>query len=93
MQIRPIVVHEVADEMGIDGKNPIRLLSNQDWNIRVGVHYLASLIKKFRGDLRKALMAYNQGPPVIARLYRGRNVPLLGYQGKVLRTYANYTNS
>ena len=39
-------------------------------NIAGGVKYLSSLIKKFDGDLRKALAAYNAGPATVEK-YNG----------------------
>jgi soluble lytic murein transglycosylase len=91
MQVRPIVVREIADDLGIDPRNSRQLAIDHAFNIRVGVHYLVTLLNKFGGDVRKALMAYNRGPTIVARLYKYRPVPESGYQGKVLREYANYS--
>ena len=93
MQVRPIVVREVALELGISPSDAGKLLTSHHFNTRVGVHYLAGLIRKFGGDIRKALMAYNAGPTLITRLYRKRPVPNGGYQGKVLKTYDQFTRS
>lgn len=39
-------------------------------NLRAGVHYLANLIRRYRGNLRLALAAYNAGPGAVYK-YRG----------------------
>jgi soluble lytic murein transglycosylase len=91
MQVRSIVVREVADELAINPRDHQKLLTSHDFNIRVGVHYLSNLIRKFGGDVKKALMAYNRGPTAVARTYRNRPVPSGGYQGKVLRAYRSYS--
>lgn len=91
MQVRSIVVREVADELAINPRDHQKLLTSHDFNIRVGVHYLSYLIRKFGGDLKKALMAYNRGPTLVARAYKNRPAPEGGYQGKVLRTYRSYS--
>lgn len=91
MQVRPIVVREVASQLQIAPHDHPKLLSSIEFNVRVGVHYLDFLRKKFKGDLKKALMAYNRGPTAAARSYGGRPAPDGGYQGKVLKRYAEYT--
>src|SRR3989338_5880637 len=47
MQVRPIVVREVALELGISPSDAGKLLTSHHFNTRVGVHYLAGLIRKF----------------------------------------------
>lgn len=93
MQVKPIVVADVAQQLGINPKVNGQLLKNKKFNMRVGVHYLASLIKRFKGDVCKAVMAYNAGPTTVSRIYAGKSVPLNGYQEKVLRTYLTYSQS
>ncbi|HEX5036559.1 MAG TPA: lytic transglycosylase domain-containing protein [bacterium] len=93
MQVRKIVVKDVATEMGIDPKDDHKLRSDQGFNLRVGVHYLSKLIIKFGGDLKKALMAYNAGPTSVERNYKGRSVPEGGYQGRVLKAYRDFSDS
>lgn len=90
MQVRSIVVREVAKEMGINPSESGRLLKDHHFNIRVGVHYFSMLIRKF-GDVRKALMAYNMGPTVVARFYKNRLAPHSGYQKKVLTFFEDYS--
>ncbi len=54
-------------------------------NLRVGFKYLRYLEKKYNGNMRLALTAYNRGPGTVDRLLKqGRN-PENGYATKVLR--------
>ena len=53
-------------------------------NLRIGFRYLRSLIGKYDGDLRLALLAYNRGDGAVDRdLRRGRD-PENGYTRRVL---------
>lgn len=92
MQVRSIAVREVADDLGLNPQDSRRLFEN-DFNLRVGVHYLSFLLQKFDGDLNKALMAYNAGPTAVTRLYKRRPAPKGGYQGKVLKIYQSFANN
>jgi soluble lytic murein transglycosylase-like protein len=93
MQVRKVVVRDVAGEMGIDPKDENKLRSDQGFNLRVGVHYLSKLLIMFGGDVKKALMAYNAGPTTVARLYKNRPAPEGGYQGRVLKAYRDLSAS
>lgn len=90
MQVKPIVVKEVSKQMLLSHR-PSRELTNPEYNVHVGTHYLASLLKRFRGDVKKALMAYNAGPTTVSRIYGNRSVPPTGYQGRVLKVYSDYS--
>lgn len=93
MQVRPIVIREVAKDLGIDPKSSQQLLINHRMNLRVSIHYISDLLEKFGGDIRKALMAYNRGPTSVARNYKNRPVPANGYQEKVMRIFEDYSRS
>jgi soluble lytic murein transglycosylase-like protein len=56
MQLMP----GTAQAMGVDAADPIA-------NIEGGVDYLSRLIRRFGGDLTKALAAYNAGPEAVER--------------------------
>lgn len=43
---------------------------NPSENIKGGIRYLSSLLKRFHGNKRLAVMAYNAGPSAIAQGYR-----------------------
>jgi hypothetical protein len=59
MQLMP----ETARRLGVDAGDPVA-------NIDGGADYLARMIRRFDGDLTKALAAYNAGPEAVER-YRG----------------------
>jgi soluble lytic murein transglycosylase-like protein len=63
-------------------------------NLRVGFRYLNGLIRKYDGNLRLALLAYNRGDGAVDRdLRRGRD-PENGYSRKVLGTgFERYSGS
>lgn len=87
MQVRPIVVRAVANELAINPARHALLLNDPVWNVRIGVHYFAGLLQRFGGHVPTALLAYNRGPTAVARTYRGRKAPRIGYALKVLDGY------
>lgn len=60
MQVMPAAFQDVASELGWNAPDPIDLEDLQV-NVRVGTHYLFSLLRRF-GDLEKAVRAYYLGP-------------------------------
>jgi len=71
MQLRPFVAREVARRMDIEWRGR-ETLHHPELNIRLGVRYYKDLVRRFDGDARKALTAYNRGPTrVSAELRRG----------------------
>lgn len=55
---------QILPKTGLDpgfGVTPIQDRSDPIENLRFGAEYLAALVKHFKGDYRKALMAYNGG--------------------------------
>ena len=61
MQIMPETGEWLASRCGMKWTGPEMLL-NEEANLTMGVHYLAYLRDKYEGDLKKMLVAYNQGP-------------------------------
>lgn len=55
-------------------------------NLRVGFRYLRSLIDRYDGDVRLALLAYNRGEGAVDRSLRSGRDPENGYSRKVLGT-------
>ena len=102
MQIRPIVGHALAKELGAidqgtgsleDSWNSSALhpsdLDDPILNIKLGVFYLRSLKEDFR-DLGLALTAYNWGPTEVKNRLQEDEVLPLEYARKVLSTYRSY---
>lgn len=63
MQIMPLTAAELGNKKALDHRNPRA-------NILAGSHYLRTMINEFRGDLKKAIAAYNAGPGAV-RKYKG----------------------
>ncbi|HEX2081504.1 MAG TPA: transglycosylase SLT domain-containing protein [Longimicrobium sp.] len=59
-------------------------LFDRDTNLRIGFRYLATLIKKYDGNLELALLAYNRGPERVDELLRAGRDPNNGYVQMVL---------
>jgi soluble lytic murein transglycosylase len=64
MQIMPDTAKEVALKNGMPAPSKTDLF-NPDTNIRLGVSYFASLLKRYNNDLTLALAAYNAGPGTV----------------------------
>lgn len=72
MQVMP----DTARRFGVQGSRSqtvTNLLKQPALNLRTGTRYLAFLIKRFEGDLRLALAAYNAGEGAVDQA--GRQVP------------------
>jgi len=86
MQLMP----PTAEEM-FPGRKPFRVahLFNPVLNIELGTAYMAQLLRRFDGDLQRALIAYNAGPSVARALVRGSKSHrrLQAYPRAVLATY------
>ncbi len=66
MQIMPGTARLVANKMGIS-YNPYKLKYDQDYNIRLGVSYLSSLLAQYDYFPILAIAAYNGGPGSVNR--------------------------
>jgi soluble lytic murein transglycosylase-like protein len=55
-------------------------------NLRLGFRYLRSMIERYRGDVRLALLAYNRGEGTVDRVLRSGRDPENGYSHLVLGT-------
>jgi len=62
-------------------------LFQRETNLRVGLRYLRTLIREYRGDLRLALLVYNRGEMAVD-LSRDQGLdPSNGYEALVMRGY------
>lgn len=60
-------------------------LYDRDTNLRIGFRYLKTLIDKYDGNVRLALLAYNRGPDRVDSILRDGGDPNNGYVEMVLR--------
>lgn len=60
-------------------------LYDRDTNLRIGFRYLKTLIDKYKGNVRLALLAYNRGPDRVDDILRAGGNPNNGYVEMVLR--------
>ncbi|MBI2083591.1 MAG: lytic transglycosylase domain-containing protein [Deltaproteobacteria bacterium] len=91
MQIKTIAAREVAKELSLKPNITANALSQHELNIRIGVHYFASLLKRFGGNVWKALSAYNRGPTAVAKNFGNQHITKGSYPGKVLKVYLAYS--
>ncbi len=101
-QLMPSTARAVARQLRL-GRVTTRKLLDPDLNIRLGAHYLGSLLKRFSGHTAFAVGSYNAGPGAINRWRSERSgmeldewveeVPISetrGYIKRVLRSYNTY---
>ena len=60
MQLMPPTAREMAEGLGLSYR-PARL-REPDYNLRLGIRYLASLVRRFDARAEEVLSAYNAGP-------------------------------
>lgn len=60
-------------------------LYDRDTNLRIGFRYLKTLLVKYDGNVRLALLAYNRGPDRVDQILRRGGNPNNGYVEMVLR--------
>jgi soluble lytic murein transglycosylase len=87
MQVKPIVVREVEDDLPLSAADPKKLLFNPFANVQFGVHYLAELNTNFDNDWFYTLSAYNMGPTRIRKFQKVRKLPSSRYYDKVMYAY------
>jgi len=63
-------------------------LFDRDTNLRIGFRFLRTLIVKYDGDVKLALLAYNRGPEKVDSLLRQGLNPDNGYPKLVMRDWA-----
>ncbi len=60
-------------------------LENRDVNLRIGFRYMRDMLKRFKGNLDLALVAYNRGPTLVDSLITAGDDPANGYSALVRR--------
>ncbi|HXQ22619.1 MAG TPA: transglycosylase SLT domain-containing protein [Candidatus Acidoferrales bacterium] len=68
MQLLPVTARRVATPN--DGHVDVADLVEPDFNIELGVRYLAGLLSRFHGDVLKAVAAYNGGETAVEKWER-----------------------
>jgi len=63
-------------------------LFDRDTNLRLGFRFLKTLIDKYDGNVKLALLAYNRGPDRVDSLLRNGDDPDNGYARLVLRDWS-----
>jgi soluble lytic murein transglycosylase len=61
LQLIPRTAFLMARQVGLP-YNPGRLVGDPDYNVRLGSHYLKTLLKHYDGEVVLAVAAYNAGP-------------------------------
>jgi len=94
MQVKPIVVREVEDEIKLQARPAVSLLKDPLSNIQVGVHYLSYLQRRFgQRNWFHVLSAYNMGPTYVGKLIRAQRKPSSKYYSKVMGAFRKYSRT
>lgn len=78
MQLMPFVAKAMARETGAAWGGPASL-HDPEVNLRLGIHYLSTLLVKYDGDAGKALSAYSMGPTKLDGILGRGKTPLDDY--------------
>ena len=76
MQVMPATAKRVAQDLDI-GFSEARLLSDWEYNARIGTTYLAQMLERYNGSVLLAAAAYNAGPSRADRWIRENGDPRL----------------
>ena len=66
MQLMPETANRVARRLGLDSVDRGDLLQGE-LNVRLGVDYVGELLRAYKGNLLRAVAAYNAGPDAVNR--------------------------
>ena len=81
----------MAKRLGVEPFEPNDLKKNPELAIKFGAYYISDGIKRYGGDERKALIAYNGGGGAVVGYERGYPFRgTLAYANKVLATETMY---
>ncbi|MCB0319830.1 MAG: lytic transglycosylase domain-containing protein [Bdellovibrionales bacterium] len=93
MQIQPATAKFTAQSLGISWRGTTALLTDQRYNLMLGIAYLQYLRDRYNGDLSLALMAYNWGPTNLDTALANRSAPpnsVRMYAKKIIDRHALY---
>ncbi len=93
MQLQPATAKFTAKISGQEWRGTHSLTSDTRYNMRLGIAYLQYLRRRYNGDLRKALIAYNWGPTNYDRSRAKRSrVPrdVNHYADSILKRHTKY---
>jgi len=90
-QFIPSTARAVAKRLGVEPFEPNDLKKNPNLAIKFGAYYISDGIKRYGGDKRKALIAYNGGGGAVVGYEKGYPFKgTLAYANKVLATETMY---
>lgn len=93
-QFMPATATAVAKRLGVSPFTPSDLSKDSDLSIRFGAYYLCTRIGDYRGDVGKALIAYNGGGGAVMAFERGYPVKgTVAYRDKILAISRVYKSS
>jgi soluble lytic murein transglycosylase-like protein len=84
IQVKPSTARAIADAAGIHWHGA-KMLQRPAFNVKLGLHYLRQLQRKFR-DPYLAMAAYNMGPARVSRMPRHR-ARRANYVRKIMARY------
>lgn len=93
MQVQPVTAKFAAKVSNTPWKGSSLLLSNRQYNVRIGVAYLNYLLERYHGNLAQSLMAYNWGPTNLdLALQNRKRVPgsVKGYAKTILGRHTDF---
>lgn len=91
MQLRPFTAKALSRELKIHWSGK-RTLFNPHKNILLGTYYLKKLKKRFKGNPKHFLTAYNAGPTLTNKLIRRKRIPRKPkYYTKVITYYKRFS--
>ncbi len=79
MQIMPTTANYVCEMYNLEPISSKEDLFNEKLNIRIGTFYINYLLKKFNGNLKYTLVAYNAGENKVQEWLKSNNFDLVAY--------------
>lgn len=89
MQVLPATASYMVSINLID-KSYLQDLYNEEYNLVIGIRYLKYLLDIFKGDMNKALMAYNWGPDKVLKSKGNIHPPVKNYAKNIIFTSGSW---